>query len=180
MIVSLDHVFKYYGADCILRDVCAAINEKDRIGLVGANGEGKTTLLNVLTGALDYEEGTIGRTNGKVIGYLKQNSGLANGKTIQQEMEAVFADLLALRDEIDALQKKMAQVHDDPAAYEAVSAEYQKKLARFEARDGYQIEVKINTILGGMGFGSYDRNIITDNLSGGEKTRLATARLLLM
>ena len=63
------------------------------------------------------EEGTIGRTNGKVIGYLKQNSGLANGKTIQQEMEAVFADLLALRDEIDALQKKMAQVHDDPAAY---------------------------------------------------------------
>ena len=180
MIVSLDHVFKYYGADCILRDVCAAINEKDRIGLVGANGEGKTTLLNVLTGTLDYEEGTIGRTNGKVIGYLKQNSGLANGKTIQQEMEAVFADLLALRDEIDALQKKMAQVHDDPAAYEAVSAEYQKKLARFEARDGYQIEVKINTILGGMGFGSYDRNIITDNLSGGEKTRLATARLLLM
>lgn len=180
MIVSLDHVFKYYGADCILRDVCAAINEKDRIGLVGANGEGKTTLLNVLTGALDYEEGTIGRTNGKVIGYLKQNSGLANGKTIQQEMEAVFADLLALRDEINALQKKMAQVHDDPAAYEAVSAEYQKKLARFEARDGYQIEVKINTILGGMGFGSYDRNIITDNLSGGEKTRLATARLLLM
>lgn len=80
MIVSLDHVFKYYGADCILRDVCAAINEKDRIGLVGANGEGKTTLLNVLTGALDYEEGTIGRTNGKIIGYLKQNSGLANGK----------------------------------------------------------------------------------------------------
>ena len=67
MIVSLENVFKYYGADCILRDVCAAINEKDRIGLVGANGEGKTTLLNVLTGALDYEEGSVNRTNGKVI-----------------------------------------------------------------------------------------------------------------
>ena len=180
MIVSLEHVFKYYGADCILRDVNAAINEKDRIGLVGANGEGKTTLLNVLTGGLDYEEGSVSLTNGKVIGYLHQNSGLSNGRTIQQEMEAVFADLIALGQEVDALQKQMAQVHDNPQEYERVSAEYQKKLARFEAKDGYQIEVKINTVLNGMGFGNYDRNIVTNNLSGGEKTRLATARLLLL
>ena len=129
MIVSLEHVFKYYGADCILRDVNAAINEKDRIGLVGANGEGKTTLLNVLTGGLDYEEGSVSLTNGKVIGYLHQNSGLSNGRTIQQEMEAVFADLIALGQEVDALQKQMAQVHDNPQEYERVSAEYQKKLA---------------------------------------------------
>ena len=180
MIISLENVFKYYGADCILRNVCASINDKDRIGLVGANGEGKTTLLNVLTGELDYEEGTVSLTNGKVIGYLHQNSGLSNGRTIQQEMEAVFADLLALGEEVDALQRQMAQVHDDPTEYEKVSAEYQKKLARFEAADGYQVQVKINTVLGGMGFASYDRNIITDNLSGGEKTRLATARLLLL
>ena len=180
MIVSLEHVFKYYGADCILRDVNAAINEKDRIGLVGANGEGKTTLLNVLTGGLDYEEGSVSLTNGKVIGYLHQNSGLSNGRTIQQEMEAVFADLIALGQEVDALQKQMAQVHDNPQEYECVSAEYQKTLARFEAKDGYQIEVKINTVLNGMGFGNYDRNIVTNNLSGGEKTRLATARLLLL
>lgn len=180
MIVSLENVFKYYGADCILRDVTATINDKDRIGLVGPNGEGKTTLLNVLTGGLDYEEGNVSVTNGKVIGYLKQNGGLAGGKTIQQEMESVFADLLALGQEVDSLQKKMAQVHDDPAEYERVSSEYTKKLARFEAQDGYQIEVKINTVLNGMGFGDYDRNIITDNLSGGEKTRLATARLLLL
>ena len=163
-----------------MRNVCATINDKDRIGLVGANGEGKTTLLNVLTGELDYEEGTVSLTNGKVIGYLHQNSGLSNGKTIQQEMEAVFADLLALGEEVDALQRQMAQVHDDPTEYEKVSAEYQKKLARFEAADGYQVQVKINTVLGGMGFASYDRNIVTDNLSGGEKTRLATARLLLL
>ena len=180
MIISLEDVFKYYGADCILRNVCATINDKDRIGLVGANGEGKTTLLNVLTGELDYEEGTVSLTNGKVIGYLHQNSGLSNGRTIQQEMEAVFADLLALGEEVDALQRQMAQVHDDPTEYEKVSAEYQKKLARFEAADGYQVQVKINTVLGGMGFASYDRNIVTDNLSGGEKTRLATARLLLL
>ena len=63
MIISLENVFKYYGADCILRNVCATINDKDRIGLVGANGEGKTTLLNVLTGELDYEEGTVSLRN---------------------------------------------------------------------------------------------------------------------
>ena len=130
-ILNVEHLSHGFGDRAIFEDVSFRLLKGEHIGLVGANGEGKTTLLNVLTGALDYEEGTIGRTNGKVIGYLKQNSGLANGKTIQQEMEAVFADLLALRDEIDALQKKMAQVHDDPAAYEAVSAEYQKKLARF-------------------------------------------------
>ena len=180
MIISLENVFKYYGADCILRNVCATINDKDRIGLVGANGEGKTTLLNVLTGELDYEEGTVSLTNGKVIGYLHQNSGLSNGKTIQQEMEAVFADLLALGEEVDALQRQMAQVHDDPTEYEKVSAEYQKKLARFEAADGYQVQVKINTVLGGMGFAEPLLGQVVSSLSGGEKTRLATARLLLL
>ena len=180
MIASLENVYKYYGADCILRDVCASINDKDRIGLVGANGEGKTTLLNVLTGELDYDEGTVSLTNGKVIGYLKQNSGLSNGRTIQEEMEHVFADVIQLGKEVDELQKQMALVHDDPQKYEEVSAEYGRKLAKFEAQDGYQVQVKINTILNGMGFGDYDRNIITNNLSGGEKTRLATARLLLL
>lgn len=161
MIISLENVFKYYGADCILRNVCATINDKDRIGLVGANGEGKTTLLNVLTGELDYEEGTVSLTNGKVIGYLHQNSGLSNGRTIQQEMEAVFADLLALGEEVDALQRQMAQVHDDPTEYEKVSAEYQKKLARFEAADGYQVQVKIDQAFAGLlfPFGSYDGSL---------------------
>ena len=180
MIVSLEHVTKYYGSDLVLQDVTAAINEKDRIGLVGPNGEGKSTLLNLITGNLEYDEGQISVTNGKVIGYLKQNSGLSNGRTIQQEMEEVFRDLIDLGQEVDQLRHRMAQVHDDPEQYREVEALYSKKLAQFEARDGYNIQVKINTVLGGMGFGDYDRNAITDNLSGGEKTRLATARLLLL
>ena len=179
MIVSLEHVSKYYGAELILKDVNAAIQEKDRIGLVGPNGEGKSTLLNMIAAGLDYEEGEIIVSSGATIGYLKQNSGLSNGRTIQEEMRSVFSDLLALGDEVEQLHQQMAQHHDDPAVLEELTALYSQKQALFEQREGYSIDVKINMILSGMGFANYDRNTITDNLSGGEKTRLAIAQLLL-
>ena len=175
MIVSLEHVSKYYGAELILKDVNAAIQEKDRIGLVGPNGEGKSTLLNMIAADLDYEEGEIILSSGATIGYLKQNSGLSNGRSIQEEMRSVFSELLALGEEVEQLHQQMAQHHDDPAALEELTALYSKKQALFEQREGYSIDVKINMILSGMGFANYDRNTITDNLSGGEKTRLAIA-----
>ena len=179
MIVSLEHVSKYYGAELILKDINAAIQEKDRIGLVGPNGEGKSTLLNMIAADLDYEEGEIILSSGATIGYLKQNSGLSNGRSIQEEMRSVFSELLALGEEVEQLHQQMAQHHDDPAALEELTALYSKKQALFEQREGYSIDVKINMILSGMGFANYDRNTITDNLSGGEKTRLAIAQLLL-
>lgn len=179
MILSLEHVSKYYGAVQILKDVTAAIQDRDRIGLVGPNGEGKSTLLNVIAAGLDYEEGQVVLTNGSTIGYLRQNSGLSNGRTIQEEMRLVFSDLLALGEEVEQLHQKMEQFHDDPQMLEELTAQYAKKQALFEQREGYTIDVKINRILSGMGFGSYDRNTITDHLSGGEKTRLAIAQLLL-
>ena len=179
MIVSLEKVSKYYGAELILKDVTAAIQDKDRIGLVGPNGEGKSTLLNMIAADLDYEEGEIILSSGATIGYLKQNSGLSNGRTIQEEMRSVFSDLLALGEEVEQLHQQMAQHHDDPAVLEELTALYAKKQSLFEQREGYSIDVKINMILSGMGFANYDRDTITDNLSGGEKTRLAIAQLLL-
>lgn len=179
MIVSIEHVSKYYGAELILKDINAAIQEKDRIGLVGPNGEGKSTLLNMIAADLDYEEGEIVLSSGATIGYLKQNSGLSNGRSIQEEMRGVFADLLALGEEVEELHQQMAEQHDNPAALAELTALYSKKQALFEQKEGYSIDVKINMILSGMGFANYDRNTITDNLSGGEKTRLAIAQLLL-
>lgn len=179
MIVSLEHVSKYYGAELILKDVTAAIQDRDRIGLVGPNGEGKSTLLNMIAAGLEYEEGEIILSSGASIGYLRQNSGLSNGRTIQEEMRGVFSELLALGEEVEQLHQQMAQHHDDPAILEELTAQYSKKQALFEQKEGYSIDVKINMILSGMGFANYDRNTITDNLSGGEKTRLAIAQLLL-
>lgn len=179
MIISLEHVSKYYGAQLVLKDVSAAIQDKDRIGLVGPNGEGKSTLLNLIAGGLDYEEGDIAIQNGVSIGYLRQNSGLHNGRSIQEEMESVFADLLDLGRQVEELHQQLALHHDEPQLLEELSAQYAQKQALFEQRDGYNINVKINMILSGMGFGNYDRSTITNTLSGGEKTRLAIAQLLL-
>lgn len=179
MIVSLENVTKYFGSELILKEINATINEKERIGLVGANGEGKTTLLNIIIGVLEIDDGEVGIGNGKAIGYLKQNSGLSNGRTIQKEMESVFEDILLLGSEIEHLRKEMVQVHENEIEYKRVSAIYSEKLLTYEAKDGYSIPIRINTILNGMGFGGYDRDIVTDHLSGGEKTRLAIAQLLL-
>ncbi len=178
MILSLDNVSKYYGAECILKNVTAAIYEKDRIGLVGPNGEGKSTLLNIIAAGLDYEDGEVIVSSGVTIGYLKQNSGLSNGKTIYQEMRGVFAPLLALGDEVEQLHQKMAAC-TQPEVLRQLTEEYDKKQALFQQQEGYTIDVKINMVLTGMGFGGYDKETVTDNLSGGEKTRLAIAQLLL-
>ena len=179
MIVSLEHVSKYYGAELILKDITTSIQDKDRIGLVGPNGEGKSTLLNMIAADLDYEEGEITLSSGATIGYLRQNSGLSNGRSIQEEMRSVFSDLLALGEEVEQLHQQMALHHDEPELLEKLTALYSQKQALFEQREGYSIDVKINMILSGMGFSNYDRNTVTDNLSGGEKTRLAIAQLLL-
>ena len=102
-------------------------------------------------------------------GYLRQNTGLDRDSTIQQEMEKPFAQALELA----------ASLRRMELAGEALTQEYQQATARFEALDGYQVQVKIDTVLTGMGFAGYDRNTIIATMSGGEKTRLALAKLLL-
>ena len=133
MIVSLEHVSKYYGAELILKDITTSIQDKDRIGLVGPNGEGKSTLLNMIAADLDYEEGEITLSSGATIGYLRQNSGLSNGRSIQEEMRSVFSDLLALGEEVEQLHQQMALHHDEPELLEKLTALYSQKQALFEA-----------------------------------------------
>lgn len=182
MLLSLDKVSKSFGDKLILNEISQTIEDNDRIGLIGANGIGKSTLLNIICGRLTpdhshHEPGAVYTSTGATIGLLEQNSGLNQGNTIYKEMRVVFAEL----DEIEQRMRKLEK--DMPTApkneYEQLSDEYSKLLAFFEAREGYNIDVKIKTILNGMGFSdkAYDTDIST--LSGGEKTRLALAKLLL-
>lgn len=176
MQVSLHDVTKSFGSEVIFSGVTAKIEDHDRIGLVGPNGTGKTTLLRVICGELEPDDGPgeIARGSDLSIGYQKQNCGLTFEGTIWQEMQSVFADVYVLERRMKELQGQMA-AGDSPALAE----EYRRTEDAFLARDGYQIEVKIKTVLTGMGFAEHGFDKCVDKLSGGEQTRLAIAKLLL-
>ena len=177
LLMTLTNLTKSYGSDLIFQGVTAKIEDRDRIGLIGANGAGKTTLLNLLVGQQEADSGTISRGSDLTIGYQRQNSGLVQQSTIQQEMRSVFADLYRMEEELQQLRQQMADADDSQR--ETLNQRYHGLEDEFLARDGYQTEVKINTVLTGMGFAEHGRDKTIDKLSGGEQTRLAIAKLLL-
>ena len=184
MLLSLNNINKYYNGNQILKNIDLTIEDNDRTGLVGINGCGKSTLLRLITQEEDFDrlnnvESNFSIAKDKTFGILKQNSGLENDQTIQEEMRKTFSNLLEIANRLRELELIMSENHNDEEKYNIASKEYAEKSAFFEAREGYIIDVKIKTILNGMGFSdlSLDRKINT--LSGGEKTRLALAKLLL-
>ena len=187
MILSLENISKIYNGNTILDNIALTIEDHDRIGIVGINGCGKSTLLNIITGREEPETqpepltAKVALTKDVKIGFLAQNAGLEKSNTIIAEMRTVFNELFSLADEIRAIERMMSEpdIHNDKPKFEKLSEEYSRKTALFEARDGYLIDVKINKVLYGMGFPQevYERTVST--LSGGEKTRLALAKLLL-
>lgn len=178
MLISFEELSKSYGASVVLDSITAKIEDADRIGLIGVNGAGKSTLLNLLVGELEPDEGTLARS-AATVGFLRQNSGLDSAGTIQSEMLRVFEDLLNVEKQIHLLEARIAAAEPGDASYAVLTAEYAALQGVFEQREGYHIQVRIDTILNGMGFAGVDRETPVEVLSGGEKTRLALCKLLL-
>lgn len=176
MLVTLDSVAFGYGGNLIFEKVSFALNEGEHVGLIGANGEGKTTLIKLILGELECESGSILRKNGLKIGYLEQNGGYSSGNTVYAEMRAIFKEELAAVEKLSALSAELSVAEGH--AYEVLSAKLESLNKYITAHDCFDVDVKIKTVLNGMGFkDAYDR--VIDSMSGGEKTRLKLARLLL-
>lgn len=180
MLLNVEHLYKYFNGQALLKDINFTVEDREAIGLIGINGCGKSTLLNIITGSEGYDKtpeglGSVNIAGKASIGFLRQNSGLNSELTIGEEMKNAFAPLLETLDKMKVLEKKMA----DGGDIDDISHEYAELSSYFEARDGYRIDVKIKQVLNGMGFGSTPTDRVISTLSGGEKTRLALAKLLL-
>lgn len=180
MLLNVKHLYKYFNGQALLKDINFTVEDREAVGLIGINGCGKSTLLNIITGSEGYDKtpeglGSVNIAGKASIGFLRQNSGLNSELTIGEEMKNAFAPLLETLDKMKVLEKKMA----DGGDIDDISHEYAELSSYFEARDGYRIDVKIKQVLNGMGFGSTPTDRVISTLSGGEKTRLALAKLLL-
>lgn len=178
MLISCENMSFGFQGDSLLEHVTFSLGETDRVGLIGGNGEGKTTLIRLILGELEAESGVVFRKNGIKIGYLAQNGGYDSEKAVFEEMQSIFEsdmrDLAALGE----VEREISKTDENSQAYRTLCAKYEALNKRIAARDSYHFEVKIKTVLNGMGFlDFYDQKIST--MSGGEKTRLKLCRLLL-
>ena len=178
MLIACENVRFGYDDKIILDDVCFTLSEGERVGLIGPNGAGKTTLIRLLAGALEPDAGKIVKKSGLRIGWLEQNGGLESDKTVYAEMQSVFAPVYKAMDEQRGIGARLAQVEEGSREAQALAARYEQLEKQIAAADGYNAEVRIRTVLGGMGFADrLEQRICT--MSGGEKTRLKLCRLLL-
>ncbi len=180
MLLNVEHLYKYFNGQALLKDINFTVEDREAVGLIGVNGCGKSTLLNIITGSEGFDKtpeglGSVNIAGKASIGFLRQNSGLNSELTIGEEMKNAFAPLLETLEKMKSLEKKMAEGGD----IDSISHEYAELSSYFEARDGYRIDVKIKQVLNGMGFGATPTDRVISTLSGGEKTRLALAKLLL-
>jgi len=178
-MIQLSGAGKRYGHKLLFENADWLITPESRIGLVGGNGTGKSTVMKILAGSESLDYGTISRAKGISTGYLPQDGLTMTGRTIFAECLSVFAELDAIEKEMEALTRSMSELDHAGPEYSNVADRYQKLEHEFVARDGYTLEAQVGQVLTGLGFHRDDWTRLTEEFSGGWQMRIALAKLLL-
>ena len=179
IILSSNNLTKAFGIDEVITDVSFHVNEGDRIGIIGDNGAGKTTLLNILSGDMEATSGNFFVAQDKTIGFLRQKDDFNADNTVHEEVSSIFSDLIKMEEQINELSSKIAELSAKGEETSELLKKYDKLQEEFTRRDGYRYKSDIVGVLGSMAFGEEYYNKKISMLSGGERTRLALACLLL-
>lgn len=179
ILLQANQIARYFGADTLFENIQMEISTNSRIALVGRNGAGKSTLLKIIAGIDAPDAGTIAKNKTASLGYLAQDTGLDSDKTVWDEMLEAFVDVITMEKRMRELELIISELLPDATNYESVMKEYDRLQHEFSEKNGYGYENEIRSVLHGFGFQEefYSKHIST--LSGGQKTRLALARMLL-
>ncbi len=178
MLLACSHVDKKFNDVPLFSDVTFHINEMERVALVGSNGAGKTTLLRIIAGELTADSGEITTAKDKTIGYLPQQLGYHSENSIYEELLEVKSEIVELDHSIRNMEKQMQ--HVSGKELESLLEKYHRLQTEFEAKEGYTCKSQIMGIINGLGFGGKDMDQCINTLSGGQRTRVALGKLLLL
>ena len=181
IVLSCNNVSKAYVVENIIEDISFTINDNEKVGLIGLNGAGKTTLFNILTGNLEPDSGEIFLAKGKKLGYLRQNTIIESPMSIMDEMLLIFEEVIKIEEKLHDLSHQIGSFAEDenPAELDTLMNTYSKLSELFVEADGYSFRSIIKGVLKGLGFSEDEFNKPINVLSGGEKSRVMLAKLLL-
>lgn len=181
IVLSCIDVSKAYVVDNIIENISFTVNDNEKVGLIGLNGAGKTTLFNILTGNSDFDSGEIYLAKGKKIGYLKQNTNIESDRSIMNEMLTIYQEVIRLEQDLHELSHKISSYteNDDSDELQRIMETYAKMSEKFEEMDGYIFKSHIKGVLKGLGFSENEFDKPVNLLSGGQKSRVMLAKLLL-
>src|SRR5262249_21642666 len=178
-MIQLSDAGKRFGPKVLFQELDWLVTPQDRVGLVGANGTGKTTLLKMLAGMESLDYGTANRQRGMRCGYLPQDGLSLSGRTVFAECLSVFHDVHLMQREMEDLARRMGEVDHESIEYQQIADRFHQIQAELHARDGYSIEAEVGVVLNGLGFRKEDWERRTEEFSGGWQMRIALAKLLL-
>ena len=179
ILLSLQGVTKSFGANQVLRDASFVLQDGQRMGLVGVNGCGKSTLMKIIAGVETSDGGTITMQKGLRLGYLAQQGEVGEGRTVLEELESVFEPVVEMEKQLRRMEEQMAECGDDMTRLSRLGSQYDALTLEFERRNGYGWRSTVQGVLAGLGFRKEQQNQLASLLSGGERTRLCLGRMLL-